>query len=58
MDIEAYRLNIEQLAEYADIAIQIRQKIDAQADVVENLIQEVIAKEDNLKKHNNIKLTK
>ena len=38
LDIEAYRLNIEQLAEYADIAIQIRQKIDAQADVIENLI--------------------
>ena len=38
LDIETYRLNIEQLAEYADIAIQIRQKIDARADVVENLI--------------------
>lgn len=49
MDIEAYILNIEQLAEYADIAIQIRQKIDAKADVVENLIQEVIEREGDLK---------
>ena len=49
MDIEAYKLNIEQLAEYADIAIQIRQKIDARADVVENLIQEINAREGDLK---------